>query len=336
MKILIAEDDSITRHLLLKALQQWGHEVTAVANGQEAIEVLRCNRFEVLLTDWMMPVCSGIELTKAAHEQLGHHAPWIIMITSKSDTESQSTAIHAGVDDYLQKPFDTTLLEQRLLVASRWQQRKGTAPAIPMCVSCKQVQPESAEHEQWQYIEEYLHDAGVKVSVSFCEDCHYREAIMPAMEHLKSQIKIPNTQESAAFGAPLLYNWLEELKKYERNFSPGLFSEVIEDFFRAAHKIEKMLQVLPPSPGMEPAFKTEFKLFRTRSQNVGAFRLSSMLTARHLDKLLFSGDHSLRHQLQQELQLVTQTLESYMMEVFALTHANESVSTESWDTLFAE
>ena len=64
MKILIAEDENISRSLLKRTLEKWGYEVTATENGNEALEAFQNNNFSIVITDWMMPGMDGIELVK--------------------------------------------------------------------------------------------------------------------------------------------------------------------------------------------------------------------------------------------------------------------------------
>jgi two-component system chemotaxis response regulator CheB len=105
MKILIAEDDLVSRTLLEKILFKAGHEVVSARNGAEAWELFKKSPFDVLLTDWMMPEMDGIELAQRVRRS-GLPAPLIIVITALALKEARVRALDSGADDYLAKPYD--------------------------------------------------------------------------------------------------------------------------------------------------------------------------------------------------------------------------------------
>ena len=123
MLILVAEDDTIARKRLRKLLEQWGHEVIEAADGGSALEVLVSHHPypDMVLTDWIMPELSGIELAK--HIRTSTHGKgytYIILLTSLTDRENIVVGFkEGGVDDYIVKPFDITELEVRLQVGIR-------------------------------------------------------------------------------------------------------------------------------------------------------------------------------------------------------------------------
>src|SRR5262249_39073692 len=69
MRVLIADDDRIVRHLLQRTLEQWGYEVTAVANGEDAWGAFATRDFPVVITDWEMPGLTGVELVQRIRAQ---------------------------------------------------------------------------------------------------------------------------------------------------------------------------------------------------------------------------------------------------------------------------
>jgi DNA-binding NtrC family response regulator len=115
--ILIAEDDDLTRELLAKVLRRDGHEVAEVADGGEAIELLRRegSRFELILTDVQMPVASGTEiLEEAARSQ--PDTP-VVLITAYAEPGAAMDAISRGAADYLAKPVDVVALRETVVRA---------------------------------------------------------------------------------------------------------------------------------------------------------------------------------------------------------------------------
>ncbi|HHL40195.1 MAG TPA: diguanylate cyclase [Deltaproteobacteria bacterium] len=120
MRILIAEDDPVSRRLLEARLRKWGYEVTAVSDGVAALEVLSLDdgpRLAVI--DWMMPGMDGIELCRRVRGQGREPYVYIIMLTTKDRKEDIVAGIEAGADDYLTKPFDSQELKVRLKAGVR-------------------------------------------------------------------------------------------------------------------------------------------------------------------------------------------------------------------------
>lgn len=119
MKILIAEDERISRRWLERQLSQWGHEVVAVEDGDQAWIAMRQGQFDAVVTDWQMPGLSGCELTRQIRSAGGDQYVYIIMLTSKSEAEDAVAGLEAGADDFLRKPFDEGELRARLNAGER-------------------------------------------------------------------------------------------------------------------------------------------------------------------------------------------------------------------------
>jgi len=119
MKILVAEDDPISRKILEKLLSKWGHEVQLVTNGVQAWELFRKEQFSIVITDWMMPEMDGIELIKRIRENISDYYVYIIILTAKTLREDSIEGFEAGADDYLTKPIDKRELQARLRTAER-------------------------------------------------------------------------------------------------------------------------------------------------------------------------------------------------------------------------
>lgn len=126
MRILIAEDERITRTTLSRQLRAWGHEVTAAEDGQQAWEHFvnggggaGGGAFDVVLTDWEMPRISGLDLVRRIRETPRELYTYVIMLTSRSDKADIVSGIEAGADDFVSKPFDREELRVRLLAGER-------------------------------------------------------------------------------------------------------------------------------------------------------------------------------------------------------------------------
>jgi len=106
MQILIADDEAVTRNLLQGALTRAGYDVTAVKDGRQALDALRENDFQLLISDWEMPNMTGIELCRAVREgNLGRYI-YIVMLTAHGHAQDVVEGLSAGADDFVTKPFN--------------------------------------------------------------------------------------------------------------------------------------------------------------------------------------------------------------------------------------
>jgi CheY-like chemotaxis protein len=118
VRILVAEDDPVSRRVLEAVLTRMGHECESVEDGELAWERFRHDVPDVLITDWMMPGMAGPELCEHVRANYGPDC-YVIMLTALSGDEEIRTAIEAGADDFLNKPLDRNQLTMRLAVAER-------------------------------------------------------------------------------------------------------------------------------------------------------------------------------------------------------------------------
>jgi two-component system, chemotaxis family, protein-glutamate methylesterase/glutaminase len=107
MRILVAEDDLDNARLLENILRKNEHTVEVVPDGAKALERLRDEKFDALLTDWMMPEMDGITLIQRVRAEV-ESAPLILMITAISDDDARQQVLEAGADDFLIKPYRST------------------------------------------------------------------------------------------------------------------------------------------------------------------------------------------------------------------------------------
>jgi serine phosphatase RsbU (regulator of sigma subunit) len=119
MKILIADDDRVSRHVLASTLKKQGHEVVAVEDGLKALEAFQDNYFPVLISDWLMPVMDGPALCRKVRELQGENYTYIILLTALEGKSSYLEGMEAGADDFISKPFDADELRVRIHVAGR-------------------------------------------------------------------------------------------------------------------------------------------------------------------------------------------------------------------------
>ena len=135
MKILIADDELNLRTMLAAHLKHAGYEVTAVADGEEAVEAASEDTYDVMVFDIMMPNKDGVEALKEIREK-GITTP-VILSTAKGDVEDRISGLDAGADDYLTKPFSMGELLARIRAAAR--RGAQSAPAVPPVITVSNV-----------------------------------------------------------------------------------------------------------------------------------------------------------------------------------------------------
>lgn len=114
MKVLLLEDDPALNDLLDDHLTDKGYEVTLATNGQQALEYLIDEVFDLALLDINTPIMTGIEVLKTIREDYKNKTPAIIL-TAYQDTKHLKESFESGVDDYIKKPFDLEELDQRII-----------------------------------------------------------------------------------------------------------------------------------------------------------------------------------------------------------------------------
>ncbi len=120
MKILIAEDDPVSRRLLEATLSSWQHDVIVTRNGKEAMAVLRApDPPKLAILDWMMPGMDGIDVCRRLRGAQKEDYIYIIVLTGKSDSDDILECMVAGADDYITKPFKAGELKARIFAANR-------------------------------------------------------------------------------------------------------------------------------------------------------------------------------------------------------------------------
>lgn len=120
MRVVIADDDRVSRKLLEATLQKWGYEVEVCQDGLEAWEVLRSRECHCLaILDWMMPGMDGPEVCRKVREHGSEPYVYILLLTSRSEKGDTVAGLEAGADDYLIKPFEAQELKVRLHVGRR-------------------------------------------------------------------------------------------------------------------------------------------------------------------------------------------------------------------------
>ncbi len=119
MKVLVADDDPVSRRLVQSYLQKWGYEVSVAVNGAEAWRLFEQEEFPLVLSDWMMPEMDGRELIRRIRASTRPNYVYTILLTSRSQKEDLVEGLEAGADDFVSKPFHHDELRARLRAGER-------------------------------------------------------------------------------------------------------------------------------------------------------------------------------------------------------------------------
>lgn len=208
MKIIIAEDDALSRRLLETHLVRWGHEVHAFDDGVQALEAIRDSKVPALaILDWMMPGLDGPEICRRIRLDASIAQPYLVLLTSKEGAQSTVEGLKAGADDYVTKPFDAMVLRARVDVGVRVLELqnklarrvreleealanvKRLQGLLPICSYCKRVRNDG---NYWQQVDMYIAEhTEAKLSHGFCPDC-FETHVKPQMADLEELVRGEN------------------------------------------------------------------------------------------------------------------------------------------------
>lgn len=113
MKILVCEDDEIVLKVIQLTLEKENAQTIYVRDGNQAMQQLKSNDFDLIITDIHMPYHNGDEILKLVREEQGKDTP-VIMMSSDNQEEVIALALRSGVDEFIEKPIDTNKLRRTL------------------------------------------------------------------------------------------------------------------------------------------------------------------------------------------------------------------------------
>jgi sigma-B regulation protein RsbU (phosphoserine phosphatase) len=177
VKVLIADDESISRMILEKLLKKEGYEVTSCSGGKDALSKYEEGQFRLVITDWLMPDLDGLEICRSIRSSKNKSYTYVILVTARTGKENILVGYDAGADDYLTKPVDIDELAARLRVANRILSLQNDLDTlhqiIPICAWCKKIRDDA---ELWQSAEAYLSShLSADLSHSICPSCAQKQ-----------------------------------------------------------------------------------------------------------------------------------------------------------------
>jgi len=188
LRILIAEDDPVSRRLLEAHLGRWGYQPVSATDGQLAWDLLqRPEAPNLIILDWMMPGIGGVDLCRRVREVKKPDPAYIILLTARTGNQSIVEGLEAGASDYITKPFNREELRARvrcgertvnlqLTLAERVRELEAALSQVrvlqgllPICSYCKKIRD---DRNYWQRVEDYIGDrTGAAFSHGICPDC---------------------------------------------------------------------------------------------------------------------------------------------------------------------
>jgi len=207
MKVLVAEDQSVSRHILVGNLRKWGYDVTAVEDGAQAWEALQREEApQLVILDWLMPGMDGIEICRQIRKSPRARPSYLILLTARRGQEDKIYGLQSGADDYITKPFNREELRARVQVGIRVLELQGALAQrvreleealsrvktlqglLPICSYCKKIRN---DRNYWQQVEGYISDhSEAQFSHGICPEC-YARYVQPELDLLHSNVKKP-------------------------------------------------------------------------------------------------------------------------------------------------
>jgi len=201
VRILIAEDDVVSRRLVEATLTKWGYGVVVTTDGIQALEALKKPGAPSLaVLDWMMPGMDGAEVCRRARAEVTDRSLYIILLTAKDRKEDIVEGLTAGADDYIIKPFDRAELKARINVGERIIRLQAELSArvkelelalanvkllqglLPICCYCKKIRN---DQNYWQQVDTYIAEhSEAQFTHGICPECR-EKIVRPELERIR-------------------------------------------------------------------------------------------------------------------------------------------------------
>lgn len=176
-KILLVDDDLLILQSISSSLEEDGYNVVTAANGEKAIELIKENHFDLILTDLVMEPVDGMGVLKKAKEK--NPESIVIILTGYGDLISAIEALRLDADDYLLKPCEPEELSFKISSCLEKLELKRKVKAyetiVPVCCECKSIRDDTGKEigtGEWMPMEQYiLTKSKIAVSPTYCPIC---------------------------------------------------------------------------------------------------------------------------------------------------------------------
>ena len=211
LRVLVADDEPVSRTVVGAMLKKAGYIVTFANDGEQAWSQLAGeNPPAIALLDWEMPGLAGPEVVARLRSRQLQTPTYVILLTSRDSSADIVAGLKGGADDYVTKPADQDELVARVNVGARVVELqsalaervrsleealanvKALQTLLPMCAYCKAIRN---DQNYWQKVETYFHDhSGVSFSHSYCPNC-YERFVKPQLDALDAVNPPPQAQK---------------------------------------------------------------------------------------------------------------------------------------------
>jgi len=201
MRILVAEDQPVSRRILVATLKKWGYEVTAAEDGTQAWTALQAEDAPPLaILDWLMPGLDGIEICRRIRKGQETRSVYLILLTSREGQDDKVYGLKSGADDYITKPFNPDelrarvqvgirVLELQRILAQRVRELENALSRVktlqgllPICSYCKKIRD---DRNYWQQVDAYISEhSEAQFSHGICPEC-YARFVQPELDRLQ-------------------------------------------------------------------------------------------------------------------------------------------------------